>query len=593
MARASIRFKILILVAVPLVFELIVALGLYVLVQAGEQQAERVRRSSQICHLIGKFVSDFIGECHSLGSEFDAPLLRHSGFTSEAQEYYKLLRTLFEGDKSRLGALETARAQVLAVQALAAEARISSELRDIARFKQIKAEAEELARLMANSEIIAIGKIEKEVGTTAPMISEQFNRLIALFLMANVIATFALALMTVWIFNYSFCRRLQFVKMNAERFASNEPLLPPLSGRDEIAQLESCFLATTEVINEARKRERGIVQHVRDFMFSLSGEHVFLTVNPAAKTILGYDPEELVGLAFEELVDCSVAARASGEIEDIKLQMKSTFETRLTRSNGQIIDVMFSGRYAESTQRIFGIVRDISPAKQLERTQQEIVAMVSHDLRTPLTTVRHIHEMCLDGLIPNDKSDLRARVVSCEHAAQRMLWLISNLLSLEKHRAGMLETSPVIVEISSLIEDCKETLSPFASMRSISISNECGMVSVAGGEEQLKQLLLNSMLLFVDYGAAGGQIKLSSTVVSQLVTIAIAADNRFPQQLVSWVEAQSGDSKQPFGAAGLSLAAAGMLSELNGGSLHLENDDKQNSACLRIVLPIVSHSGSA
>lgn len=587
MIGASIRFKVLSLVAIPLVFELIVAGGLYFLVQASEKETERARRASQISHLISSFVSDYIAERNSLAFEFETPMT-HSDrdFTKDALETFRQLEVLFDGDKERLSALETTRTQVQAAQLLVAEARKANEKGDVKGLQQFKEEAGRLGHLIADTELIAIGQIERKIGKTAPTISEKYEHLIVVFLMVNVVATITLALVVLWTFNRNFCRRLQVVKENAERFASEEALYPPLSGSDEIAQLENCFRATTEVINEARRREKGIVQQARDFMFSLDGDHVISSANPAAASLLGYAPEAVVGRAFEELVDGTMLSKTNSDIENVKSHSKWTFETRLERANGQAVDVMFSGQYAESTQRIFGIVRDISPSKELERVQQEIVAMVSHDLRTPLTTVRHIHEMCLDGLIPSDRADLLSRVVSCEHAAQRMLWLIGNLLATEKNRAGMLISVPDKVQLSALFDDCNETLVPFAAMRSITIVSTCQPVAVVCDEEQLKQTLLNLVLLLIDYGTAGGQIKMSSVVGSEMVSIIIDSNSQFPLEFVSFMGPKADSPKQPFGGAGLSLAAARIFMVVNGGVLRLENDPKENRSSILIELPL-------
>ncbi len=73
------------------------------------------------------------------------------------------------------------------------------------------------------------------------------------------------------------------------------------------------------------------------------------------------------------------------------------FESRMRRSNNEFIDTLWSTYWSQPDKALFSVIHDITQRKELERLKEEFVAMVSHDLRTPLTSVMASIELLNSG----------------------------------------------------------------------------------------------------------------------------------------------------------------------------------------------------
>lgn len=110
------------------------------------------------------------------------------------------------------------------------------------------------------------------------------------------------------------------------------------------------------------------------------------------------------------------------------------------------------------TGRLFATIRDVTQEKNIDNMKTEFISMASHQLRTPLSSVRWYTEM-LHSLI-NDKIDAKEKkyLRNIETANLRMITLVSTLLNISRTESGRLIISPEMIDLTELLTSLQEEL---------------------------------------------------------------------------------------------------------------------------------------
>jgi two-component system, OmpR family, sensor kinase len=146
-----------------------------------------------------------------------------------------------------------------------------------------------------------------------------------------------------------------------------------------------------------------------------------------------------------------------------------------------------------------------------QRSQREFVANVSHELKTPLTSVQGFSQAILDGTADTPEAQKQAaRVISDE--AGRMHRMVVDLLDLARLDAGMLELERVPVDLPALLNSIAGKFAPQARQAGISITVETasGIPEVSGDGDRLAQVFTNLVDNALKHTPAGGAITMQA-----------------------------------------------------------------------------------
>ena len=238
----------------------------------------------------------------------------------------------------------------------------------------------------------------------------------------------------------SVTKRVNVMSDNAIRLASNLPLNPQLGGNDEISGLDKTFHTMADALSDARKKERAIVENASDVICSIDSRGHFSAVNPASLPVFGYTPDEMFGKIFIDFIFLDDKKPILASIEKLKNGGEpELIEARMVKKDGKQIDTLWSATWSADDKALFCVIHDITERKEAERMKQEVVAMITHDLRTPLSTIRNFHEMLATGLLGELTEKATKMLNLADRNAGRMLSLINDLLDVEKIKAGMME----------------------------------------------------------------------------------------------------------------------------------------------------------
>ena len=284
------------------------------------------------------------------------------------------------------------------------------------------------------------------------------------------------------------------------------PLFPPLRRIAEAAQRLAAGLRErgVEAAANASAAVR-IVARLPDPLVVLGAEAEPLTLNPAARTLLGEDGADLSALLRNPALRGAVErALAGAGPQTAEITIPVPIERELLAQAILLEPPLADGG------RLLLVLSDRTRERRLEQMRADFVANASHELRTPLTSLIGFIETLLGPAADDKEAQERFLPIMAEQAG-RMGRLIEDLLSLS--RIELSEHTPPTSELDLgvLARRAAEALGPRLATRGVTldVTVEDGLPHVLADADQLSQVLANLLDNALKYGREGGRIGLS------------------------------------------------------------------------------------
>ncbi len=408
---------------------------------------------------------------------------------------------------------------------------------------------------------------------------QNLKGLLGLALGLNVFAAIAL---TVY-FGRGITGRLKTLTTNSVRLASGQDLLAPISGNDELFDLDKAFRWMAKELAESARKERAMIENAVEVICSIAKDGQFVKVNPAALTVWGYPPDDLTGQRYISIVresDRDKTAEAVGAA--IEKQVPLSFECGIKKKDGTFAEVKWSGGWSSKDQALFCVLHDITEMKRIEKMKQEFVAMISHDLRTPLTSVQIFLEMVSEGFFENDLQKLRVKAKGSENDVGRLIGLINNLLDVEKLESGNMEIIPSDTLASMIADRSINSVQTLAESKKITIVDESKKIDLYADEDMLVQVLVNFLSNAIKFSPESSTIRVAAFANNGHVEFRVIDQGRGirPEHIkrvfdrFSQVEA---DDQRKKGGSGLGLAVCKSIVEAHKGEIGVFSEEGKGS----------------
>ena len=215
--------------------------------------------------------------------------------------------------------------------------------------------------------------------------------------------------------------------------------------------------------------------------------------------------------------------------------------------------------------------------RRMEAGRRDLVAWVSHDLRTPLAGLRAMTEALRDGVVtdPAGVAEYSRRIAA---ETDRMTGLVDDLFELSRIHAGALRLSPTAVPLADLVSDAIAALTPQARSRGIRVvAIEQGWPVVTAGEAELNRILNNLLTNSLRYTPANGTIRIDAGNGPDDVWFAVSdscggiPEADLPQVFDVAFRGSRARTPETVAGGGLGLAIVRGLVEAHGGRVLASN----------------------
>jgi len=319
---------------------------------------------------------------------------------------------------------------------------------------------------------------------------------IELALWTAVLGSLVIAFGLLIYFNRGTADRLRALMKNTQLLAVGKAPQKALTGDDELAMIDRLYHQMHTSLTSLRERERTILDNAAEIICSIDEDLRFGDVNNAVQKIWGYSPADLMGKRTVDLIakqDQKAAVKALREASQTKTPGEQVrFEATVNRVDGTASDTEWSATYSADTHTLCCVIHDITERKQIDRMKQEFVAMVSHDLRAPLTSIQMVHSMIEQDLEEHHNAETERNLAIAKDNINRLMALINNLLDLDKLESGLMDHLPEQQLLLPVVQMAVDAVSAIARKNKLTVSiyvdND---LQAYFDQEKLIQVLIN------------------------------------------------------------------------------------------------------
>ncbi|MBX2810619.1 MAG: PocR ligand-binding domain-containing protein [Myxococcales bacterium] len=175
----------------------------------------------------------------------------------------------------------------------------------------------------------------------------------------------------------------------------------------------------------------------------------------------------------------------------------------------QLHEESITASYKELSDANHRLRSSLEKLQQVDRMKSSFLAMVSHELKTPLTSVIGYSEMLMEGVAGDLNSDQLRYLGTIKGKGETLLDLIGSLLDLSRMEAGGLELDITTVDIPRLVEDAVSSVVPQAQKKRILLRREIvgNLPTLRGDTDKLAQVLVNLLGNAVKFTAERGRVE--------------------------------------------------------------------------------------
>jgi PAS domain S-box-containing protein len=412
-----------------------------------------------------------------------------------------------------------------------------------------------------------------------------------------VLLNIAGALMLMMVFTRTIALRLKVISENSMRLTRRESLLKPLPGADEISQLDQTLHSVAAQLKELARRERAIIDNAVDVICSIDEQGKFTEVSPASQIHWGKSPAKLLGTPYTDVVDPTTLPLTLENMAEVKSTGRTiSFDNRVKCAD-TFKDMLWSCSWSATERAFFCTVHDVSERKQMDLLKQQFVAMVGHDLRSPLTSIRLYFDSLESGVYGSISDSLRKMSNVAMRNTVRLIELVNDLLDIEKFESGTFDLNLESIDLDSVLNDTVESMRQIAKESKVSIDLAETSERLMADPERLTQVFVNLLSNAIKYSPAGGKISVYCQRIADQVEVSFedegrGIDAKFHKIIFDrFKQTEQSDSQRGRGT-GLGLAICKAIVEQHHGSIGVVSEVGKGSR-FWVKLPVEQSTGAA
>lgn len=229
----------------------------------------------------------------------------------------------------------------------------------------------------------------------------------------------------------------------------------------------------------------------------------------------------------------------------------------------------------EEERGVVAVITDITKIRLLEGMRKDFVANVSHELKTPLTSIKGFIETLIDGALEDKESVIKFLTI-INQETDRLNKLIADLLDISKLESGRTDLKKKLVNINKLVDEIILTVAGQLKDKQLELKRELKAGSVFADEDLLREVIINLLDNAIKYTPAGGNILMGSNQNSERFEFFIEdngigiPEESLPRLFERFYRVDKGRSRE-MGGTGLGLSIVKHIIERHSGKVTVES----------------------
>ncbi len=595
--KISLTAKVVILCIMPLLLQLGLLISLENFLSQSEADLDRAIKARAISDTVNKLSHDVFEIESMYGSEITLTQAAPSEneFVLELNRLradYRRLRDLVSGDSERLKVIDNS--ERTAERAFSLFLDLQKALNTGVSQKDrepLWLGLRECATKIMSKELIEIGNTEKAQVDSIPEVQAEHRAKIRQQVFAGTAVIFLLASILTIFLARSIMLRLKGINENASKLAMDLPLNPPLGGSDELASLDASFHRMAKLLKESLESEKAVLENAGDCICSIDETGSITRANQACSLMFNIDNDELLGRRFIDLVDEADSEKARSFMnKQQSCETSENLEVRMNRRKSPAIETLWSAQWSQEQKAWFCVIRDQSERIQAERIKQEVMAMVTHDLRAPLTVVQNFLSFLEDGIYGTVNPRGEKILPGTKRSCSTMLDLTNDLLDAEKIKSGMMSVEKVETDLSEVVKQNVELLQPAADVFNIKLVCEAQPQMVSFDTKLIARTITNLVANAIAHSPQSGVVDVILEQQGDNICVSVSDHGSgIPKDQLEKIfdrfHQVSGSATKATGGSGLGLSICKLIVETHDGKIWVESEEGKGSTFL-FTLPI-------
>lgn len=344
-----------------------------------------------------------------------------------------------------------------------------------------------------------------------------------------------------------------------------------------------------KILAESEARFREIFASMPVALIIVNKKGFIEIINPALTEHYGYTSNDLVGKSISHILSGESTSQFN-----IVASAESRGEVTLTSKDGKNYTCQYSASELNMQEgsRILLVLVDTTEQKAVEQLKQAFFMMISHDLRSPLTSLMYVFERLKGGKLGTLNENGLDLVSRNADEAKRLVELVNELLDIEKIRSGELPLSLTRCNIKDIIISAINAVRGIAISKEIELRYEPKDTKAYADKSLLTRVIINLLSNAIKFSPEKTTVEIHAREHTGSLEITVQDHGRgIPEELLDYIfepfKQVSASDHSRLGGSGLGLAICKMIVERHGGTIAVSSCPDKGST-FTVLVPTAS-----
>jgi two-component system phosphate regulon sensor histidine kinase PhoR len=350
------------------------------------------------------------------------------------------------------------------------------------------------------------------------------------------------------------------------------------------------------LVQAGQRRAEAILGSLSDAVVLTNAFGELVLANVEAERLLGFKLDKVRGKSVRQIFKSTALNQIIEQVGQRSGGTQRHSEELTLESAGK--SLWFKASVASVTDRttepigIVTVLRDITAEKAAQARSAEFVSAVSHEIKTPLASVKAYAEMLADGDADGDPDTQQKFLSIIEVQTDRMTRLLDSMLDIARIESGVVRVDKKLVSLNEMVEGGAKLMAPAAADKNLTINQKLSSLylPVCVDPDMMSRVVMNLISNAIKYTDRGGQITLRSQIQNNGAIFEVEDNGHgipadaLPRLFQKFYRVKENAGVAPGTGLGLSLVRH-IVEEVHGGKVEVESEVAKGST-FRVRLPL-------